>query len=141
MGEWDRARLAYRDLLGDADPAAGVLVGNDVVDLRPEGLGERRLDPVTVVSGPGDLLELRTVVESITGVGTWPAPPPVDGAVLRASIVLDRPVPAVRLVAALEGLIIDRGAMWRTWRTTMELVAARLAEVPRLSVEAVVVSR
>jgi len=143
MGEWDRARLAYRHLLGGADPVADLLAGGDAVDLRPAGIetiGETAGELV-VVSGPDDLLELRAIVESIAGTGTWPVPPPPSGETRRGSVELASPGPALRLVAALEGLVDDRGGMWRTWKTTTELVAARAARLRRLTVEAVVVSR
>lgn len=92
-----------------------------------------------VVSGPADLVELRAVVESITGTGTWPPPPSGVGDVRRATVRLDRPARALAVVHALDGLIEDRSGMWRTWKTVVELVGARLGEIETLTVEARIV--
>lgn len=139
MGEWDRARLAYRELLGEDDPVAGVLGAGDVVDLRPGGpVAPGGRSGVVVTSGPGDLGELREIVESITGAATWPVAEPSAGELVRGSIGLRNPGPALRLLAAMEGLVVDRGAMWRTWKTTLELVAGRLSGLDAVTVEAVV---
>ena len=138
LGEWHRARRAYGALIADVDPAAALIDELGAVDLRPGGDPTGIEGPV-VVSGPADLAELRAVVESVTGPGTWPVPPVVTGDVHRATVAVERPAPAVALVRAMEGLIDDRPGMWRTWKTTVELVAAALAEVDVLTVEAVVV--
>jgi hypothetical protein len=119
MGEWDRARRAYRSLIAEVDPAASAIHELGAVDLRPGG-APADLDGPRVLSGPDDLSELRTVVESVTGWGTWPTP-------------------ALALVHAMGGLIDDRTGMWRTWKTTVELVAGALASVESLTIEAVVV--
>jgi hypothetical protein len=137
MGEWDRARRAYRALIAEVDPAASAISESGAVDLRPGGA------PVPVggshvLSGPDDLIELRTVVEHVTGPGTWPSSR-ATGDVLRATLPLERPAPALALAHAMEGLIDDRTGMWRTWKTTVESVAAALAQIDSLTVEAIVV--
>jgi hypothetical protein len=140
MGEWLRARRAYRALVAPVDPAADVVEAG-AVDLRPGG-------PVTadgrrvVVSGPDDLVELVRAVESVTGPGTWPgaATDGVEptGERRRARLALERPAQALALVAAMEGLVVDRTGAWRTWRTTLEAVAAAVSSIDSLTVEAVI---
>lgn len=139
LGEWGRARRAYRDLIADVDPAAAVVDEPGVVDLRPRGAPTDLAGGSYVLSGPRDLIELRTVVELVTGPGTWPAPPPIDGELVRATLEVARPAPVLMLVQAMEGLVVDRTGMWRTWKTAVELVAATLADVDSLTVEAIVV--
>ncbi len=94
-----------------------------------------------VVAGPNDLIELRVALERVTGPGSWPfttagSGPP--GTVLTAAVVLERPAPVVALVAAMEHLIRDHSGAWRTWKTAREAIASGLADVHRLSLEAVV---
>ena len=143
MGEWLRARRAYADLLGAADPVADLMVAG-AVDLRPGG--PIATGPLRVVtSGPDDLVELVRAVESVTGPGTWPRPGiPLGWRVAethRARVALGRPTPALALVAAMEGLITDRTGAWRTWRTTLETVAAAVAPIGSLTVDARVLDR
>jgi hypothetical protein len=140
-GEWDRARRAYRALIGENDPAADVLGLTGAVDLRP---GVRRPDSddpirrVVVLAGPGDLIELREIVEAATGVGTWPSGPSVAGEIRRGRLEITRPSSLLGLLVAMEGVIDDRSP-WRTWRSAVDIVAARVREIGALSLEAVIV--
>jgi len=146
---WGRARGAYAALIADHHPFAGDLPGV-ITDLRP-GFTALELEAATdgggfaVVPGPGDLIELRALVERLTGPGTWPVADLPSGFVVvetsTAEVELDRPAPAVGLVMAMESQIEDRSRAWRTWKTVIESLAAGIPAGTRISVEAVLVAR
>jgi len=100
---------------------------------------------VAVVSGPNDLIEFRTVVERLTGPGTWPVRELPPGFVVvetrTAAIELPRPSPAMGLIVAMENLIEDRSRAWRTWKTMVESLAMGVPAGMSMSVEALVVTR
>jgi hypothetical protein len=124
-------------LLGDDDPAAAILAAG-AVDLRL-GHDDRAvgLDRATVVSAPDDLQELRAIVESATGVGTWPTPDGVDGDPIRARIELAAPAAALGLLLSMEDLI-ERRSPWGRWRTTVDTMAARVVALDAVTVSFVV---
>ena len=141
ISEWDRARRAYRSLLGDGDPAVDAIERLGAVDLRPGGPAPRPDGGparVIVVSGPADLVELREIVETATGVGTWPAPALIPGEVRTAQLPVEREAPLLGLLLAMEGLIDDRSP-WRTWRTAVDTLAARVRELESITVEALII--
>lgn len=136
--EWDRARRAYRALLSDCDPAATVVERLDALDLRPGGDASAPDDGpprAVVVSGPADLRELREIIETATGIGTWPTPPGGEGEIRTAQIEIQRPAPLLALLLAMDGLIEDRSP-WRTWRTAVDTVAGRVGGLRVVTVEA-----
>ena len=135
-GSWDRARRAYVALLGDDDPGAAMIAAG-AVDRRLGHDGERALDRAALVSAPDDLHELREIVESATGVGTWPTPDGVDGDPIRARIELTAPAAALGLLLCMEDLI-ERRSPWGRWRTVVETIAARVAELDAVTVSFVV---
>lgn len=141
-GRWaDSAiAIAYRALVGENDPARPYL--GRARDLRPSGRSRDGTEPI-VVSGPDDLRELREAMEAITGAGTWPfdnrLPAEYDTRLTR-TIVLPSQASLLGFVDALQGVVVDRAAAWRTWRTVVESVAAALGPPINLTVDAVVVS-
>jgi len=142
---WASVQRAYVQLIGSADPVGPLVAEFGAVDLRPRislgGLASIDIPtgPV-VVSGVDDLIELRTVVERVTGPGSWFAHGGVEvgGTSRRGRLDLARPAQAMGLVIALEGLIHDNGGAWRTWKTAVEAIAAGVAELDSLTLEAVV---
>jgi hypothetical protein len=138
---WDRARRAYLALLGGRDPAAAVVAATGAVDLRPGGLASQTDATTTqtiVVSGPADLIELREIVETATGVGTWPANEADRGEVRSSVLEVEGAAPLLGLLMAMEGLIEDRSP-WRTWRTAVDTLAARVEKLRTITVEAVII--
>jgi len=147
-GSWDRARRAYLMLLGDEDPADAYLA-DGALDLR---LGHELLDPDAVVvgvggvdgaesvlfSGPGDLVEVKEIVEAATGVGTWPTPAAGHGELIRVRLELSRPAAVLGLLIAMEDLI-ERRSPWGRWRTVVDTIASRIAELDSVSIETRVV--
>ena len=133
----DPIMSAYAVLVGTDDPAA-VWLAHGAVDARwtmqdyPGG---------AVVRGPGDLVEPRHLVERVTGPGSWPAPPEIDGEVRRCTVDIARPADVMRLVIALQDEIKDHGSMWRTWKTTVEAIAAAAAALKQVTVEAVLATK
>ena len=87
------------------------------------------------MSGPNDLQELRRVVETALGVGTWPTAGVGPGEIRAVTVALDRPSAALGLLIAMEGVIDDRSP-WRTWRTAIENLAPAVASIGRLTIEA-----
>ena len=143
--DWARVHRAYVQLIGTADPVGPLVAEFGAVDLRPRtSLREvASIDIPTgpvVVSGANDLIELRTVVERVTGPGSWFAhgEAALEGTPRRGRLDLARPAQAMGLVLALEGFIHDNGGAWRTWRTAVEAIAAGVAELDSLTLEAVV---
>jgi hypothetical protein len=124
-------------LLGDDDPAA-VLLAAGAIDLRL-GYDEGAFEPGrrTLMSASDDLHELREIVESATGVGTWPTPVPTPGRPIRARIDLAAPAPALGLLLAMDDLI-ERRSPWGRWRTMVDTMAARVAELDAVTVSLVV---
>ena len=136
-GGWDRARRAYVALLGDEDPAA-VMLAAGVVDLRlGYEDGAVGLDRAALVSAPDDLHELREIVESATGPGTWPTPGVAAGEQIQARIELPTPAAALGLLLSMEDLI-ERRSPWGRWRTTVDTMAARVGELDAVTVSFVV---
>jgi hypothetical protein len=140
QSEWDRARLAYRAFIGDRDPVAD-LVRLGAVDLRPggvatvhEGDGERTI----VVSGPQDLAELREIVEAAIGVGTWPVAAGTPGEIRTVHLDVEGSGPLSGLLLAMEGLIDDRSP-WRRWRSAVDTIAARIATLSSITIEALII--
>lgn len=131
---WDRARRAYVGLLGADDPAASFLA-DGALDLRL-GHDAASLDPARrlVVSGPDDLVELRTIVESAIGVGSWPAPARADGEPVVAVVGSPRPAAMLGLLMAMDGLIETRSP-WGRWRTVVDTMAARVAAIDTITVD------
>lgn len=140
-----RVRTAHRALLGDLDPAHDLL-SDAVADLRLLGPGQpvAGWPHIIVVSGADDLHELRTVVETATGTGTWPASPDGDAlteAGYRCAGQAAGTVPVARsaalsgLLLAMENVIDDRSA-WRTWRTAVDTLGPALGAVEQLTVQA-----
>lgn len=133
-------RRAYQDLIRPGDPAATWRVDSE--DLRPES-GPGPIGRRVIVSGPKDLMELRTVMEGITGRDTWPftTAESVEGRTrLVSTVELDHHSAVLRFVAALAGRVEDRTRAWRTWRTVVESVGAILPTPFHLTVDAVLVS-
>jgi hypothetical protein len=128
------------ELIGDRDPVADLLrLG--AVDLRPggvatahEGAGERTI----VVSGPHDLVELREIVEAAIGVGTWPVASRDPGEIRTVHLDIDGPGPLSGLLLAMEGLIDDRSP-WRRWRSAVDTIAARIATLRSITIEALII--
>ena len=110
----------------------------DAVDLRPGGPAPARASATLIVSGPDDLKELRAIVETATGVGSWPRSPAAPGEVRTATMPLVRPGAALGLLLAMEGLIDDRSP-WRTWRTAVDTLAPAVGALDTLTIEAVIV--
>ncbi len=142
--QWERLQRAYRALISDDDPAGPLIAELGAHDCRPgstvgDGVGA---GPV-VLSGRGDLQELREAVERVTGPGSWPLAGvgSTAGTALSGRVVLERPAPAVALVTAMEPLIRDHGGAWRTWKTMLEAVAAAVGAIELISIEAVVLDR
>ncbi|MEQ8841302.1 MAG: hypothetical protein RIB98_09995 [Acidimicrobiales bacterium] len=144
VGAWDRARRAYVAMLGDADPAAA-LVAAGALDLR---LGHDSHVPgshvfeiqeprVRIFSAPDDLRELREIVETATGVGTWPAAAPVSGEPIERRIELFSAAPLLALLVAMDGLI-ERRSPWGRWRTMVDTMASRVGELDAVTVSLVV---
>ncbi|MEM7142557.1 MAG: hypothetical protein AAF548_16160 [Actinomycetota bacterium] len=131
-GDWDRARRCYRDLLGDDDPVAGLVLAG-ALDLRP-GFVHAECDPSRqmVLPAEGDLGELRAVVEAATGVGTWPSPSDGPGDRHRVGVAVARPAALLGLLLAMDGLI-ERRSPWGKWRTMVDTMAARVAEIEHLT--------
>ncbi len=134
-------------IVGHDDPA-GVDVDGGVVDLRPgwdiDEPGDLRVRGArAVISGPSDLIELRQVVERMTGPASWPVCGLPDGFVVietrRVVITLPRPAPMLGLVMAMGSLVDDRSRAWRTWKTVVESVGAGLGPSFDLTVEAIMV--
>ena len=139
--EWERARLAYQELVRGVDPAATAIKRLDAVDLRPGGPGPARSGRrarAIVVSGPADLVELREIVEAATGVGTWPTTVGAPGEVRTARLDLHRSAPLLSLLLAMDGLIDDRSP-WRTWRTTVDTLAGRVRKLRSITIEALII--
>ncbi len=135
-GSWDRARRAYLAVLGDADPAASLLAA-DVVDLRlgfGAPLDAETAAPRALVSGPDDLAELRDIVESALGVGTWPRPVPVDGEPVRARVEVAQPAALLALLMTMEDLI-ERRSPWGKWRTAVDTMAGRVGGIRALTID------
>lgn len=112
-------------------------------DLRPAATIEEvtaARGPV-IVSGPDDLIELRLVVERVTGPGSWftGSGSEVDGTMRRGRLDLARPAQVMGLVVALEGIVPDNGGAWRTWKTAVEAIAAGVDELESITLEALVV--
>jgi hypothetical protein len=133
-GVWVRARGAYVALLGDEDPAAAALA-TGAVDLRP-GHSDEVPDSAaaTLVSGPDDLAELREIVESATGVGTWPRSSATDGEIITVELRLERPAALLGLLLAMEG-VIERRSPWGRWRTMVDTMAARVQELDVVTID------
>lgn len=124
-------------MLGDEDPAAELLA-DGASDLRlghDRGLASTEL---VLVSGPSDLIELREIVESALGVGTWPTSPQVEGEILRARIRVHRPAVLLGLLMAMEDLI-DKRSPWGRWRTVVDTMAARVTALTEITVDVRVV--
>ena len=147
--EWDRARRAYRTLIGDHDPAAAAIAEGGAIDLRPGGplpAPDTGLSRLVVVSGPADLVELREIVETATGVGTWPTAAQGNaaltamgsGALHTARLEIERPAALLGLLLAMDGLIEDRSP-WGTWRTVVDTLAGRVHELRAVTIEARIV--
>jgi len=139
---WGRVRVAYAALIADHDPWEVEIKGG-TTDLRV-GYSLSELHQTTggavLVSGPGDLLELREVVERMTGPATWPlsmVPSGFDIIETRTvQLVLERPASALGLIMSMEAHIEDRAGAWRTWKTTVESLAGAIPSGFRLSTEA-----
>jgi len=142
---WRRARLAYAELAAADDPAARE-VAEGAVDLRP---GWRVNDgryplgsAMTVISGPCDLIELRGIVERMTGPGTWPVFTVPNGfeivETLTSVIGLPRPASALALLMSMDGLIVDRSGAWRTWKTVVASIGSVMDADFELTFEALV---
>jgi len=137
-GTWVRARRAYVDLLGDDDPAAAVLA-DGAVDLRlGHDRGEDDSSLRRLVSAPDDLAEVREIVESVIGVGAWPTAGPAPGEVTRARVELSGPTAVLGLLLSMDGLI-ERRSPWGRWRTVVDIMAARVAELDAVTASFVVV--
>jgi hypothetical protein len=132
-GAWDRARRAYVALLADRDPASSLLAAG-AADCRLGFAGTIPDAPTVLVSGPDDLRELREIVESALGVGTWPARACPDGAAITARVEIDRPAAVLGLLIAMEGLIEARSP-WGRWRSVVDTMAARLARLETLTID------
>ena len=124
-------------LLGADDPATR-LIADGALDLRL-GHDPSEIDSVDparrlVVSGADDLVELRAVVESAIGVGSWPAPPPADGQPVVAVVESPRPAAMLGLLIAMDGLIETRSP-WGRWRTVVDTLAARVRAIDTITVD------
>lgn len=145
---WDRARGAYSAMINGFDPF-GDSHGVGIVDLRPgftaDELGAVDSGGTAIVSGPSDLIELRVLVERLTGPGTWPVSELPAGFVVvetrNGEVELDRPAAALGLIMAMESRIEDRSRAWRTWKTVVESLAAGIPPSTKLTVESLLVIR
>ncbi len=145
---WTRVRRAYLDLIDEADPVDPALVA-DALDLRP-GFIEAEIHAVAaaggtaLISGPDDLLEIRTAVERMTGPGTWPTRVIPRGfeVVAHKSVRVELPRlgPVLSLVMAMDGLVDDRSRAWRTWRTVVDSVGRGLETVDEMTVDTLMVA-
>ncbi len=143
QSRWHRARRSYLELVADADPVPAEM-RDGIVDLRP---GWDQSEFVRLVEhgsfcwapGPHDLIELRHIVERMTGAATWPRVEfPHDTEVVeirRSSIELPRPALALGLVMSMSDLIEDRSRAWRTWPTVVESVGKALGTQSRLTLQ------
>lgn len=127
-------------MIAGHDPAADAVAAESAVDLRPRPDAPLDAAGLVVVSGPGDLAELRTIAEQSLGVGTWPSAVDVGGevgpATLRSThLSVERPAAVLGLLIAMEGMIEDRSP-WRTWRTAVEMLAPAIADLDTLTIEA-----
>jgi hypothetical protein len=131
---WERARRAYVDLLGDDDPARAALA-EGAVDLRL-GFDSTTPEPATpyLISGFHDLAELREIVESAIGIGTWPISADSEGELIRARIEVDRPAAVLGLLLSMEDLI-ERRSPWGRWRSVVETMAARVEKLDVITTE------
>lgn len=130
------------DLVGDL-PAA---FRRDAVDLRPmktamTAASEASDASAIVVAGPEDLAELRDVVERVTGPGTWPfRHQPQPGWTLAEthteSVPIERPAQLMGFVVAIDELLPDRSAAWRTRKTLREAIGVSLKGVDSVTVSA-----
>ena len=93
------------------------------------------------MSGEHDLIELRRIVESVAGPGSWPLEENDGVVVERSAGVIEAPTAAdaMRLVRHLEAVVTDNSAMWRTWRTVVEAIERRIGEITQLTIEGVLV--
>jgi len=145
--EWSRVRGAYAALIADKDPWKAQLAAG-AFDLRV-GYGSDELNNLSgdtvVVSGPGDLAELREIVERMTGPATWPVSTvPTDFEIIEtrsATLHLVRPAIALGLVMAMEGHIEDRARAWRTWKTAVESLAGAISPEFQVTIEASLAGR
>jgi hypothetical protein len=121
-------RRAYIDLVGDL-PATFC---RDAVDVRPQTTPDEFSDaPALILAGAGDLVELRTVVERVTGPMTWPFrsdPDPTRSLVDEhtSQVLIERPAQLMMFVMAMDGLLPDRSAAWRTRKTLREALGVAL---------------
>ncbi len=96
--------------------------------------GEWDRSAPAVVSGPADLAELADIVEAAMGVGTWPRHPSPAGAAITARLTVARPAPLLGLLLAMEGLI-ERRSPWGQWRTMVDTMALRVAEIDSITLD------
>jgi len=98
-----------------------------------------------VVSGPDDLIELRQVVERMTGPNTWPVLAAPDGfEVLESHVCVVGIRPSARglaLVMSMNALVVDRSGAWRTWKTVVDSIGSVLPTGFELTLQAQVIRR
>ncbi|NCG24162.1 MAG: hypothetical protein GWP47_08550 [Actinobacteria bacterium] len=121
-------RRAYVKLVGDLPTG----FCRDAVDLRPQTTPNETSDaPALILAGDGDLVELRTVVERVTGPMTWPfqgEPDPSRSLVdmHTEQVLIERPAQLMGFVVAIDELLPDRSVAWRTRKTLHEAIGVAL---------------
>jgi len=125
-------RSAYRQLVGPADPARRWLE-EGAVDGR---FASGEVPAGAVVRGSGDLVELHDIIDELFGVGCFERPRIDTCDVVQGRLVISRPAAVMPLIEALRPWLEARGPVFWTWKTAREAVAARLADLDGLTVEA-----
>ena len=127
----EEIRRAYVNLVGDLP----VTFRRDALDLRPQTTTDDTSDAAALIlAGIGDLVELRTVVERVTGPMTWPFhgdPDPTRSLVEvhTYQVPVERPAQLMMFVVAIDELLPDRSAAWRTRKTLREALGIALSGV------------
>ncbi len=107
---------------------------------------DERSHSAAIVAGADDLVELRSAVERVTGPATWPfrvEPKPDWSPVEMHSelIRIQRPAQLMAFVLAIDDLLSDRSAAWRTRKTLHEALGDSLGEVDSVTMSACRVER
>ena len=89
-----------------------------------------------IVRGAGDLIELHDIVDDLFGVGCFERPARRGVETVRARLDIARPAAVMPFVEAMRPQLEGRGPAFWTWKSAREGLAARLAQLGTLTVEA-----